>query len=511
MYRDTKDSTDRKDRLRPNVGLPAWVSHPQCSEQAIGGEPTFAWGRSTRINILTYKVSNVHGKVTHMDWAFPFSVCPATLPREVVIYALNGIPNRTVNEFVGSKGTRLTDSYFCRASNTAYPGAVFVIFYVSSHQSFAEGEYDRVQDRSRTLAQKYIRLLVFISHPQSWDSERSERPESPEPNKRLDLRLDCCEGTQTARDVASIPVLPSFLTKHLSRRRRDMHDEVEYMRYLFLISTLLATPDQAVHPFALTCLPDYMDTEHAPKVIVVSFYGGPYQPQVRAAHKFVVENYEPGDHVMLLGWFWDKVIGAPRYTAVRQLATALDAGTTSGVSGSSLSIGRIPIKCVYLKLLTIPTIQWSVVDRALLEGQAYVVQRGPHGRIVRKEAWLSPDHISRAWLDWLLLQTSHIIAYSSNDLVDSKGLSGLVRKIGQPKLLSATIHSNCTKRRQGTPSYDAIPTGGQLTRVSQIMGCTQYWNGGMVSYECLVSSHLSFAEGEYEAVSNMPLVGPRFL
>ncbi|KAF8603405.1 hypothetical protein BDV93DRAFT_170624 [Ceratobasidium sp. AG-I] len=113
---------------------------------------------------------------------------------------------------------------------------------------------------------------------------------------------------------------------------------------------------------------------------------------------------------------------------------------------------------------------------------AYAIQRGSSGQIIRKEAWLG---ISNIW-----------------DLIKSSNPSGLARGISQPRLLHTMMHLNCTKRQLGLPCDDAIPTGGQLIRVSEVM-----WD----TYRYVVWSSQSFRQDEHEHVSSMPLVGPRSL
>ncbi|KAF8597609.1 hypothetical protein BDV93DRAFT_610295 [Ceratobasidium sp. AG-I] len=244
-----------------------------------------------------------------------------------------------------------------------------------------------------------------------------------------------------------------------------------------------------------------------------------YQSQIDAAHRFVVESYQPGDDVMLLSWFSDEIIGGPGYNAIRQLATALDAGILAGPSKGSVPTSRVPIKCLYLDHSYSQQLRWSVVDRVLSDFpptlgnllcdgdlRAYVVQRGSWGRVIRKEAWMTSYSPSLPWLDWLVVQTSHILKYDQSDLVDFNNPSGLVPRMERPKLLSATTHLNYTKRRRGVPCDDAIPTGGQLTRLSKVEG-RDYGS----SYQSLVSSYQSFAQGEYDDICNTPLVGPRSL
>lgn len=103
------------------------------------------------------------------------------------------------------------------------------------------------------------------------------------------------------------------------------------------------------------------------------------------------------------------------------------------------------------------------------------------------------------------LQTSHIIHYSPNDLVDSNNASSLLRGISTPHLISATTYFNYTKRHGELPGDNAIPTGGQLTRVSKIS-----WHGykGKIQ-ECLVSSYQSYVEGKDNEANMAPLVGPK--
>ncbi|KAF8597608.1 hypothetical protein BDV93DRAFT_513195 [Ceratobasidium sp. AG-I] len=267
---------------------------------------------------------------------------------------------------------------------------------------------------------------------------------------------------------------------------------------------------------------------------MVMFDEGHYQSQIKAAHRFVVENYQHGDHVILLGWLgWEKVRG-PWYAAIRQLAASL----------------VLPLACLEV-IYQVPgfqyivgdqTLSWSAVDRILSDfpstvenflckspGDAYVVQRGSYGQDIRKEAWLRTDGLWRIWLDWLMvrhyqrnnagngtsrlnmlpnqLQTSHIIQYHPSDLIDASNPCGLVRELDQPQLLSAATHSNWNKHRRGVPCDDAIQTGGQLTRLSKVT-----WPGPSGDVlECLVWSYQSFAEGEYDGVHNAPLVGPRHI
>ncbi|KAF8600535.1 hypothetical protein BDV93DRAFT_510731 [Ceratobasidium sp. AG-I] len=228
---------------------------------------------------------------------------------------------------------------------------------------------------------------------------------------------------------------------------------------------------------------------------------GPYQSQVEAAHLFVVENYQLGDHVILLGWLWED-FGGLRYAAIRQLATALDVGIITDASGSKLLAGRISINFP-------STIENLLCMRST---DAYVVQHGSLAQITRKEVWLSTDDFWWGWQGWLRFQTGHIIKYNPSEVVDSSYPFRLVGEIGQPQLLSATTHPNCTRHCQGLPCDDAIPTGGQLTRLSKVAGRTlDLWTEGMSSYICVVLSYQSFAEAEYDAVCDAPLVGPHRL
>ncbi|KAF8597607.1 hypothetical protein BDV93DRAFT_513194 [Ceratobasidium sp. AG-I] len=207
---------------------------------------------------------------------------------------------------------------------------------------------------------------------------------------------------------------------------------------------------------------------------------GSYQSQVEAAHRFVMENYRPGDDVMLLGFLIYEGVGGLQYAAIRQLATALDAGTTVGSVKSDVPACRVPIKpnWRYVPKVALPAFFPPTVENLLYKRphRAYVVQRGSWRQIIRKEAeavqaWMCTDDYYVPWLDWLVLQTSHIIEYNGIDLVDFKNMSGM------------------------------------LTRVSKVTGRDR--DG--YTYECLVSSYQSFAEGEYDEVCETPLVGPRRL
>lgn len=91
------------------------------------------------------------------------------------------------------------------------------------------------------------------------------------------------------------------------------------------------------------------------------------------------------------------------------------------------------------------------------------------------------------------LQTSHIIDYQAGDLERVR--------IGSQRLISTVSYSNCTKRRGGQPFDNAIMTGGQLVRISQVEQREH-------RTPFLVWSSLSYAEGEYDAILKTPPVGP---
>ncbi|KAF8607120.1 hypothetical protein BDV93DRAFT_520030 [Ceratobasidium sp. AG-I] len=112
----------------------------------------------------------------------------------------------------------------------------------------------------------------------------------------------------------------------------------------------------------------------------------------------------------------------------------------------------------------------------------------------------------------IVLQTSHIIDYNLGDLRrvqhDWHADSSIFDK---PQLVKSMVQLNCTKRHNGLPHDGAIPTGGQLTRVSQFNWPESFMRTiiSKRAGECLVWSSQSFAEGEYDEVCNTPLVGPR--
>ncbi|KAF8597613.1 hypothetical protein BDV93DRAFT_513200 [Ceratobasidium sp. AG-I] len=209
----------------------------------------------------------------------------------------------------------------------------------------------------------------------------------------------------------------------------------------------------------------------------------------------------------LTGHSWSDRLFSSRYTAIRQLTAALDAGTSTGASRTGLPCGRIPIKSSSLLVSGITrnmagglTMHWvpslpSTVENLLCMGwyDAYVVQRGLPGQIIRKEAWRSTDGIWGARLDWLV--------YVSSDLVLPWNRSGLARGVDQALLLSTTTHPNYTRHYQGTSCNDAISTGGQITRVSKVM-----WRDLYHLRKCLVWSYQSFEEGGYDNLSNAPLL-----
>ncbi|KAF8601290.1 hypothetical protein BDV93DRAFT_608216 [Ceratobasidium sp. AG-I] len=244
----------------------------------------------------------------------------------------------------------------------------------------------------------------------------------------------------------------------------------------------------------------------------------PHEPQIKAAHQFVVQNYQPGDHVMLLGGLFDHSIGSPEYSAVQRLATLLNDGDAISISREHPASGKIPIKCIYLVSCRYPRLQWSWVDQMLLDfpptvenmlclgsETAYAVQRGGLGWVIRKEAWLSDGCFWQVSADWLMLQTSHIIDYNPVDLVHLNNPSGQTRGIGQLRLLSSATHLNYTRRRQGVPCKDAIPTGGLFTQVSKV--ALRGPNGNLG--KGVVWSSQRFLEGEHDNVSSLGFVGPR--
>lgn len=71
------------------------------------------------------------------------------------------------------------------------------------------------------------------------------------------------------------------------------------------------------------------------------------------------------------------------------------------------------------------------------------------------------------------------------------------------ELISTVTYSNFTRRRGGLPSDDAIPTGGQLTRVARV---AKHYLPGSSGH--LVWSSRSFAEGEYNDICSTPAFGP---
>ena len=72
-------------------------------------------------------------------------------------------------------------------------------------------------------------------------------------------------------------------------------------------------------------------------------------------------------------------------------------------------------------------------------------------------------------------------------------------------LLSEITYFNCTKRRAGLPSDDAIPTGGQLIRIAHVKWSHQ---DGYFTKQ-LVWTSQSFSDREYDDVCSMPLFGPK--
>ncbi|KAF8607110.1 hypothetical protein BDV93DRAFT_520019, partial [Ceratobasidium sp. AG-I] len=233
------------------------------------------------------------------------------------------------------------------------------------------------------------------------------------------------------------------------------------------------------------CLMD----EHALPIISRSLFRRifgprhPYGSQVQAACRFVVDNYRSGDSVMLFGWTRDGRPGDLRYIALRELALALGTGSYSD-SRSNRSGGRIPLKCVCIINLRFGFNQWSGFDQVLSDFSpiiesivfmsgcdVHAVQRGTKGQIKRKEMWRSNEPFDRNQRRWILaLQTSHIVDYNPDDLRSppptrwspdrclAKGL----------QLVTSMVQLNYTRRRGGLPCDDAIPTGGQLTRISKL-------------------------------------------
>ncbi|KAF8600725.1 hypothetical protein BDV93DRAFT_525176 [Ceratobasidium sp. AG-I] len=202
-----------------------------------------------------------------------------------------------------------------------------------------------------------------------------------------------------------------------------------------------------------------------------------------------------------------------RLAAILQLVTALDIGSLYK-SRYVLTGERIPIKCIFLRYLDENPLGWSGVDQLLSElpptvenflcynkhisrGQsAYVIQRGLHGQITRKELWNGPKCYLSAH-HWFVPQTSHIIPYDPSDL--------RYMEFTQVELLSEVIYSNCTIRRGGLPSDGAIPTGGQLVRMAYLYWCP----GFLLPQRQLVWSSQTFLEGEYDEVWMTPLYGPK--
>lgn len=92
-----------------------------------------------------------------------------------------------------------------------------------------------------------------------------------------------------------------------------------------------------------------------------------------------------------------------------------------------------------------------------------------------------------------------MIQYDSADLIESRFVPA--------DLLSTETYFNYTGQRGGLPSDGAIPTGGQLVRVTSVD-----WNSlNKRSAAQLVWSSQSFTEGEYADVCSTPLYGPKRL
>ncbi|KAF8593601.1 hypothetical protein BDV93DRAFT_529791 [Ceratobasidium sp. AG-I] len=247
--------------------------------------------------------------------------------------------------------------------------------------------------------------------------------------------------------------------------------------------------------------------------------GRSHESQVQRACQFVADNYRTGDYVMLFGWMMHDKLGDPQYVGLQQLAKALDKGSPTDASGSNMASRRIPIKCVCINFKSYKNLLWAGFDQVfsdfpstvenmfcLSSHGAYTVQRGLNGQIKRKEVWLSDDGFHEGQLRWMVaLQTSHIIDYNPDDLRKARYYFALSSStIDRPQLVKSMVQLNCTKRRKGLPHDGAIPTGGQLTRVSRLQ-----WPGTFKPSESFVWSSQSFTESEYSEVCNTPLAGPQ--
>ncbi|KAF8593604.1 hypothetical protein BDV93DRAFT_516443 [Ceratobasidium sp. AG-I] len=149
----------------------------------------------------------------------------------------------------------------------------------------------------------------------------------------------------------------------------------------------------------------------------------------------------------------------------------------------------------------------------LYQLRLFTLGRGLNGQIKRKEMWQGDGWFDGNQVKWIVaFQTSHIIDYHSDSLRRQGSLRSLRSlsmqsgyKANRPELVKSMVQLNCTKRRRGLPCDGAIPTGGQLIRVSKFE-----WPGySTLTSACYVWSSQSFAEGEYDEICNTPLAGPQ--
>ncbi|KAF8597636.1 hypothetical protein BDV93DRAFT_610252 [Ceratobasidium sp. AG-I] len=96
----------------------------------------------------------------------------------------------------------------------------------------------------------------------------------------------------------------------------------------------------------------------------------PFESYLKEMYEFVVENYLPGDSVVILDTYWyfdpENLLALKnRHTAIRHLAAALDRGFLHKSTGAMVH-ERIPIKCVFLRFSD-EDLRWSGVDQLLSE------------------------------------------------------------------------------------------------------------------------------------------------
>ncbi|KAF8600587.1 hypothetical protein BDV93DRAFT_559250, partial [Ceratobasidium sp. AG-I] len=256
-----------------------------------------------------------------------------------------------------------------------------------------------------------------------------------------------------------------------------------------------------------------MDDIFRPKVVVVTLYeyechlpdkplslfarmfkrSSSYRSQIKMAHRFVVQNYRAGDIVMLRCVLGGEGMDGPKYAAIRQLAAALDTGTAIGAPRRKLPSGPIPIKFAASEVPASQPVYWSVVDRALSDfpstvenllcmhlQEAYVVQRGSSGWMIRKEPLINsnlstPVRASLQPIRTLEAYATPILSHLISQIVMASHSASLAKRPHSP----STSNSPPAKRRAHSPEEGEVDDGKLVVPPSACSrSSSPYANGG---------------------------------